>query len=174
MSSASPTVSYRCPIDYGLYEFSGLIDSIGGIYDKLELVLEHFDPFSTYDSKRRWNRGRFPAYRLRVAKIRYALSVDLESARLDLWLRGTELLEDVLLLIDMVSSWPLQEKSHFLLADHLTKDESQELLAKANSEVLDKIYARNLEEKFNMNLERLLQYVKPELRELYSNQAVRI
>lgn len=168
------TVSYICPIDYELYEFSDLVDSLSGVYDKLQLVLEDYNPFSTYDSKRRYFRGPFPSSRLRVARIRYTLSENLEHASLELVLEGSELLGEVLLVVDIITSWPKDAKFKFIRDNHLTEEEFEGILAGSDPRALEEVRDRRLEEKYGLNLMRLFQYVKPELEGLDSNRAGRV
>jgi hypothetical protein len=153
-----------------LAEFSSLAGSLGGIYDKLALIIEGYDPFNTYDGKRRWKGGRFPESRLLLKKIRYLLNMESPDSVADLKISvwGTNIIQDALYLVDLASSWSPEEKTLFWRTLHLGTDVANLLQPKndgANKRILF------LEEKYDLSLERLLEYLGPELQALDENKA---
>ena len=90
------------------------------------------------------------------------------GAKLNVLVRGTEMVKDALYLMELVSSWSDDEWDLFWKTLHLTT-EVMELLDSARGAPGAQIH--RLEETYGLPIERLLQYLGPELLALEDNPA---
>lgn len=156
---ASKTLSFECPPDYELFELSKLMGIIRTLYDKLELLNEGYEPFSIYDGKRRWNRGRVPTYPLLLRRIRYGSSLRI------VLLGGAEI-RDVASVLSIVSAMTRKMpkywwQSHQVFMEAFWDNLPDQMRRKA----------RNLSKRYDLSPNRFFGYVGPEIDALSENRA---
>jgi len=138
-----------------------LVRAIRGIYDKLELLLEGYDPFSIYDGKRRWNGGRVPKSPLVLDKLNLGL-----DSTLRIHVHGTVEVEDVITLLNLLSSiFSAGASGHWWY----TKDRFEKTMRRFPPDVTRESMA--LTTKYDLSLERLLGYIGPEIKMVQENGA---
>ncbi len=158
----SARISFVCPEDYTLGELSDLFENLTILYDKLELASEGEDPFRVYDSKRRWNRGAKPDIPLRIQRVHYGTD-------LRILVVGATAINDLLTVLSLGSNaMELPQRWE----KRRVKGEFEKMLISTMDKRL-KAKADQLAHRYDMTLERLLEYVGPQLRDIYENRARR-
>lgn len=130
------------------------------MYDKLELLVEGFDPFSIYDGKRRWNGGRTPKYPLILKKIRF-------ERALTITLQGTVEVEDLVTVLDVTTLMMATGTPRYWWQ---SKRQFEKAIRKYVPAATRK-EAAELAKKYDLSPDRLFGYVAPEIDMLYQNRA---
>jgi len=154
---------FECPSDYSLFELSDVLAVVRGIYDKLELVIEGYDPFDVFDAKRRWNRAPFPEAALILRRIRY-------GSRLKLFLIGSPQIRDLRPVLAIVSSIrSITRERGYIARIRKARKGFKKVMESLDPKTRESVL--QLLRKYDFSLDRLLGYLGPELDDLYQNRA---
>lgn len=158
-------LGFKCPEDFDIDEFTELVNIIGDLYAKFQLLDEgRLSPFDAYVSRRwRW-RGFKPKERMILQKMGY-------GSDFSLVVTAGKAIYDVMTIFALVWAlktagfetfdWWKQEGMNKELKDILTKTSDKKLRGEVEG----------MAERRRMTIERMLQYVSPELERAFKTRA---
>jgi len=151
-------LAFECPPDFELLELSDLSKTVSNIYAKMELLVEGESPFETY-RKRAVPKPKEP---LVVSKVHYGsdLTFILQA--------GSTILDAVQII---TSLWAFKEMAKEIGREwrkHQVEKAFRQALTKSDKELI--VAAEQVAQKYRMTLERLLQYIDPELEMIFESR----